>query len=41
MPTMDPARLVRLLGALEPVTTPAVTERGNRAVSEFSEYLAI
>ena len=29
-----------ILGALEPVTTPAVTERGNRAVSEFSEYLA-
>jgi len=29
-----------ILGALEPVTPPAITERGNQAVTEFSEYLA-
>ncbi|MDB5758753.1 MAG: cytochrome [Burkholderia sp.] len=28
-----------ILGALEPVLTPQVAERGNRAVTEFSDYL--
>ena len=29
-----------ILGALEPFTPTTITERGNRAVVEFSEYLA-
>ncbi len=38
----DPLRnwSLDILGALEPVTPPAIIERGNRAVTEFSEYLA-
>ncbi|MED5360713.1 MAG: cytochrome P450, partial [Pseudomonadota bacterium] len=37
-PLRDGSLAIR--GALKPVTSPPVTERGNRAVLEFSEYLA-